>query len=212
MSSSAPASARPLRRDAERNRAKLIATATRLFAERGLEVGVEEISAEAGVGMGTLYRHFPTKAALVDAAVEQRLREFERIVNESVSLPDSREALRTFLERSLELQAKDLGFKDVVAAQAGRVAETWDRVAPQLERLVERARADGALRDDVTFADLPPLLWAAGAVIERTAAGAPRYWRRFLGLLLDALAPEGATQLPGRPLGRNALVRAASRR
>jgi AcrR family transcriptional regulator len=204
---------KPLRADAERNRQRILETARELFAERGLEAGVEQIAERAGVGMGTVYRHFPTKAALVDAILDERLQEVERIAEDSVAVADPWQAFTTFLERVLLLQADDRSFREIVAARRGdaRLAGAWARARPYVELLVTRAQEQGALRADVTFADIPPLLWATGRVIELTVEAAPEFWRRHLGLLLDGLRAERAAPLARPPLTRTQLARAMQR-
>ena len=187
-----------LRRDARRNRERLVASARELFATSGLDVSVEDITHHAGLGIGTLYRHFPTKEDLVDAVLE-----------------DAWDGLTGFLERALALHAANRGLKDVLAtAEQGR--ERADamrtRIRPLLRRLIERAHEQGDLRPDFTAEDLPLVFWTAHRVIETTASIAPDLWRRYLGLLLDGLRTEAATPLPAPPLTRAQLTRAARRR
>jgi AcrR family transcriptional regulator len=200
---------RHLRRDAARNRARIIAAAGELFSEQGLETGVEEIADRASVGVGTLYRHFPTKAGLVDAIFEERLDGLEQTAAACAAIADPAAGLRAFLERILSLLASDRGLRDLVATRQGdrRLANTWKRSAPHLARLIERAQDSGSLRGDVSVTDVPPLLWGASRVIERTAEVAPGYWRRYLEILLAGLDPCSA-QLSRPPLKETELARA----
>src|ERR671933_90846 len=104
----------PLRRDAERNRQRILDAARELFAERGLAVTLNDVADHAGVGVGTVYRRFPDKAELVEALFEQRLEGIVGLLEEALENPDPWLGLEGFLERVLELQANDRGLKDIL--------------------------------------------------------------------------------------------------
>lgn len=194
---------RPLRRDARANRERLLAAAREAFAEAGLGVGVDGIAARAAVGVGTLYRHFPSKEALVDAVFEQRLEELALLVEEALAVADPWAGFAELVERLVELQHADRGFKDVMTSHLsdeGQAAAFRARFAPNLERLIARAQAAGELRPDVVYEDVSVLLWAAGEVVVATRESAPGFWQRYVGLMLDALRVEGATPLRQPPL------------
>jgi AcrR family transcriptional regulator len=200
-----------LRQDAERNRQRILAAARELFAERGLEVSVERIAARAGVGIGTLYRRFPTKEALIDAIFEARLAEYVQVAERALEHEDGWGGLRDFLEAALELQARDRGLKEILVSERhGRqgVEAGRDRLGPLIAALVGRAQREGKLRADLTPADMAMIMWSAGGVMDLTAAVAPNLWRRHLGLVLDALATPVPTRLVEPPLTR-AQLRAA---
>jgi AcrR family transcriptional regulator len=202
------------RSDARRNRERLVASARELFAESGVDVSVEEITQHAGVGMGTLYRHFPTKEALVDAVLEDTFAELVDAAGAAAAADDAWAGFAGFLERVFSLHATNRGLKDVLAArgQGSERAEAMRaRIRPLLRMVIERAQAQGALRPDFTPEDLPVVFWTGERVIHATATVAPDYWRRYLTLLLDGLRAESATPLPGRPLTQ-AQLRQASRR
>jgi AcrR family transcriptional regulator len=204
-----------LRSDARRNRERLVASARELFAQSGVEVSVEEITHHAGLGMGTLYRHFPTKDDLIDAVLEDSFAELIAFAQEGVAAPDPWAAFTDFLERSLALHASNRGLKDVLASgERGRErAESMrSRIRPLLRTMIERAQSQGTLRADFTAEDLPLLFWTSNRVIEMTAAIAPAYWRRHLALLLDGMRAPAATPLPVPPLTRAQLAQAAKRR
>ena len=206
---------RPLRRDAQANRDRIVAAAREVFAAGGIEATVEEIARRAGVGMGTLYRRFPTKEDLVDAVLEEAFGEFIGVAEEALAEPDAWDGFAGFLQRALTLHGADRGLKDLVASREHGLARTEAmraRLRPLIRRLVERAQAQGTLRADFTPQDVPVVFWTAGRVIEATAQVAPDFWRRFLGLLLDGLRAEAATPLPHPPLTRAQLDRAAGRR
>ncbi len=207
-----PSASPPLRRDARRNRERIVASARTLFAQEGVDVTVEAITRHAGVGMGTLYRHFATKEDLVDAVLEGAFEEFVAAATEAVAADDAWAGLAGFLERALALHAANRGLEDVVVARGhGRKhAEAMRaRLQPLLRRAIDRAHEQGTLRADFTAEDLPLVFWTAGRVIETTAAVAPDHWRRYLGLLLDGLRAEAATPLQAPPLTRRQLERVA---
>jgi AcrR family transcriptional regulator len=202
------------RSDARRNRARIVAAARDLFAREGVEVSVEEITQRAGVGMGTLYRHFPTKEELIDAVLEDAFAEILRLAQEASDAEDAWVALSGFLQRSLELHAQNRGVKEILATRehgARRADAMRARMRPLLARLVERAHEQGTLRPDFTAEDLPLVFWTAGRVIETTSAVAPDYWRRYLGFLLDGLRASAATPVATPPLTRAQLLRAVRR-
>jgi AcrR family transcriptional regulator len=211
----AAAEPKPLRSDARRNRERLVASARELFAREGIDVPVEEITHHAGVGMGTLYRHFPAKEDLVDAVLEDAFEGIVAAAKEAEAAEDAWEGLVGFLDRALAQHAANRGLKDMLADRPGgrkRLEAMRSRVDPILRRLVAQAQEEGTLRPDFAFEDLPVVFWTAFRVIERTASVAPDFWRRYLGLLLDGLRPGAASPLPVPPLTRTQLARTAERR
>ena len=203
------------RRDALRNRELLITSARQLFAERGVEVSVEEITQHAGVGMGTLYRHFSTKGELIDAVLEDAFAELAALAEQAAEADDAWEGLTGFLEAVLARHVANRGLKDVLATrsrEAQRAEAMRARMRPLLRRLIERAHEQGTLRRDFTPEDLPLVFWTAGRIIEETAAIAPDYWRRYLALLCDGLRADAATPLPHPPLTRAQVMRATRQR
>lgn len=203
-----------IRSDAKRNRERLVASARELFAAEGVDVSVEEITHHAGVGMGTLYRHFPTKDELIDAVLEDAFAEIIQIAREAAAAEDAWAGLTHFFERILALHAANRGVKDIVAARAhgARRAEAMRaRIRPLLGRVIERAHEQGTLRRDFTIDDLPLVIWTAGRVIELTETAAPGNWRRYLGFLFDGLRPAAATPLAAPPLTRAQFTRVLKR-
>jgi AcrR family transcriptional regulator len=187
-----------------------VASARLLFARDGIDVPVEEITHHAGVGMGTLYRHFPTKDDLVDAVLEDAFDEIVAAAREAEAAEDAWAGLVGFLDRALAQHASNRGLKDMLADRPGgrkRLEAMRSRVDPILRKLVARAQQQGKLRQDFAFEDLPVVFWTTFRVIERTASVAPDYWRRYLGLLLDGLRAEAANPLPVPPLTRAQLGR-----
>jgi AcrR family transcriptional regulator len=204
-----------LRSDARRNRERLVASARELFAAGGVDVSVEKITSRAGLGMGTLYRHFPTKEELVDAVLEEAFSEVVELAEQAAREEDAWAGLAGFLEQVLARHAANRGLKDVLASRehgAERAAAMRMRIRPLLGRVIERAQAQGTLRSDVTPEDLPVVFWTGGRVIEMTSAVAPDFWRRYLALVLDGLRAEAATPLPAPPLTPAQVARAARQR
>jgi AcrR family transcriptional regulator len=190
---------RPLRRDAERNRQRILAAAARAFAMHGLDAGVEEIARDAKVGMGTLYRRFPTKDALIAALVEDLLDTMLGLAKQAAEQPGGR-GLEHFLEASSAYQA----------AHSGCLPRLWvadgeHRTLTQVRRLVARLLADAQqhqrVRSDLTPTDLTVLMWALRGVIETTHGIAPEAWRRHLDIVVAGLRPTA------EPLAHRALSR-----
>lgn len=181
---------RPLRRDAERNRQRIIDAARIVFADRGLRGSHDDIAREAGVGVGTVYRRFPDKDQLIDALFEEAMQEIVALAEQGLAIADPWEGLVHFMVRGQELQCADRGLRDLLLGnEAGvqRVAAARDRIAPLVERLLHRAQAAGLVRDDVAVTDLPIMQLAIGAIADATRDVAPGTWRRTLTVMLDGL-------------------------
>jgi AcrR family transcriptional regulator len=195
------AGARPLRRDAERNRQRILEAATEVFNERGLDVSLDEIARHAGVGVGTVYRRFRTKEELVEALFMSRLDEVAAIADQAFAAPDPWSGLVSFMERMAEIMAGDLGLRQILMfATYGRdlVAVARERNAPLVERLVERAQAAGQLRSDLRQTDIVFIVFVLAEAAQLAQAASPDIWRRYLTLILDGMRPgrEGTTPLP----------------
>ena len=191
-----------LRRDAQANRDRILEAARACFAADGVDVPVEEIAQRAGVGMGTLYRRFPTKHDLVQAVIEESLGAFVAAAEEALAERDPWTGFTRFVERVLELQTENRALREVLAGTDDGTArdQVRRRVRPLVRELVRRAQADGSMRADFAPEDMPLVFMTAGRVLEAARPVAPDLWRRYLGLLLDGLRAEGATPLPRGPL------------
>jgi AcrR family transcriptional regulator len=189
------------RRDAERNRQKLLAAGREVFAE---DPGApfEEVARRAGVGIGTLYRHFPTRDALVEVIYAEHIDGVLAAAEEAADAEDAWGALVAFLERVLELQARNLPLRGVFLRHGtdAALAERRRLIQPALARLVARGREQGVVRDDFTLGDLSLALWSFAPIFEATSAVAPGVWRRHLQILLDGMRPAAATPQRVRPL------------
>ena len=115
-----------LRRDAQRNRERIIEAARRAFAEHGLDVGVDEIARSAGVGMGTLYRRFPTKESLVHAIFEDRLDQLQPVIERALAAEDAWEGLVEMIVATVAQQTEDHGFGQMVVLRFGPEAVPAD--------------------------------------------------------------------------------------
>ena len=181
-----------LRADARRNREKIFAAARDLFAQEGDAVSIEEIAAHAEVGIGTVYRHFPTKEALLTEMVRTRFSRFTEIALEAETIEDPAEALETLIRRSAEQVEGDAGFQ---LAMMGSDELEWEGIeeekagfAEPTTRIIERAVAAGSIRSDFTFADFPMLMCGITSTMYFAPAGAE--WRRHVDLILAGLRPE----------------------
>jgi AcrR family transcriptional regulator len=197
--------ARPLRKDAAENRARLLHAASQVFAQLGLEASVEEVARVAGVGMGTLYRRFPTKEALIAELVLELRQEVLQDARRALQTPDGR-GLEVFLHSAADRQVRNCG----CLPRLWNTAETeqTDEVARQIRALIAELTRDaqehGRLRTDVTPADIVVVLWSLRGVIESTLAVAPDAWRRHLAIVLAGLRPT-PEELPDRPLSERQL-------
>jgi AcrR family transcriptional regulator len=179
---------RPLRRDAARNRERLFEAASRVFAEQGLDAGVDEIARVAGVGVGTLYRRFPTKDALIEALVQDLLGSVVAAGREALARGDGT-GLETFLAFASEHQARRRGCLPRLWA-GNEVTEGLRREYREVAaELLADAQRHGRAREDLTPQDVTVLLWSIRGVIETTRDVAPDAWRRQLELLVLGLRP-----------------------
>ncbi|MEU6711687.1 TetR/AcrR family transcriptional regulator [Nonomuraea sp. NPDC046802] len=205
---------RPLRRDAQLNRDRIIRAATQVFARRGIAGTFHDVSDQAGVGLGTVYRRFATKEQLVEAVYEQRLAEFAAMAEAAMEAPTGWEGLTDVLRAAAYMYASDRGLRDVALRRGARppLFETFgSRLEPLLHRLVERARSEGTLRADITTEDLPILLMMISEVAHHGHPVRPGIHSRYLQLILDGLRNPSAGGNLGEPLSRQELDGIAQR-
>jgi AcrR family transcriptional regulator len=200
MAATAKHPARPTRRprkDQLRNRARLLAVARDAFREQGLDASIDEIARRAGVGVTTFYRHFPGKAALIEALTEDLFDGFRRVAERAAALDDPWEAFAVVIRDGCALLADDLALYDMITARMS--PELRERVLRVLTGaivgdIVRRAHAAGQLRPDVSVEDVPALLRMAASAAPPWAGKAARRRRRHhADILLDGLrATSGA--------------------
>ncbi len=193
--------ARPLRRDAERNRRRILAAASEVFTTRGLQATLDDVARQARVGVGTVYRRFPDKESLIDALFEARLEAVVAIAERALQEPDSWTGLVKLLEGAAAELTGDRGLRQIfMFATYGRdrVDLARGRMQPVVTKVVERAQRDGKVRADLQPTDVPLIEFMISAVAEYAGNARPGVWRRYLALVLDGLRPsrEGTSPLP----------------
>ena len=189
---------RTLRADARRNRERIMCAGRELFAREGPEAQMDQIAAHAGVGIGTVYRHFPTKEALLTEMVRVRFQEFAAIATLAEETVDPRDALETVMRRSAEAVEGDIGFQ---LAMMGSNQLEWEGIEEQkavlaaiLSRIIRRAVSAGVVRDDFTFEDFGMVMCGITSTMYYKPGSAD--WRRHLEILLHGLLnPAGDLEL-----------------
>ncbi len=196
----------PLRADAARNRERIVDAACDAFAERGFDVPLEEIAARAGVGIATLYRRFPARDDLMVAAASRKFDQYEHALHTAEQAPDGWTGFAGYVQEVCRMQASDGGLADVLTMSFPGAREFEARRVTLYHGfvgLVERAKAEGSLREDYVPEDLPLMLMANAGVLRGTAQAAPNAWRRLVGYLLQAFRTGGdAEPLPAAPTPR----------
>ena len=184
-----PTAEKPLRADARRNRERVLAAARRCFGEQGYDTQMTDVAKKAGVGVGTVYRHFPDKAVLVEALVRERFCQYAAGGREALEAEDVWAGFRGWVESCAEIQAEDRIACDFVAEAVG--PERGDALAAETglddvtRELIEHARAAGAIRDTVVPEDIPTMMCGLGAVSRTDPEG--RVWRRQLEFMLEGM-------------------------
>jgi AcrR family transcriptional regulator len=183
---------RPLRRDAERNRQRILAAAAEVFTERGLDATLDDVARAAGVGIGTVYRRFPDKEALVAALFRDRIDNLVTVAEEACAAPDPWQAVVSYLEYAAAAMAGDTGLRQLMmfgTYDRDQVCYARDRMRPVITKLVERAQASGDLRGDFAATDVKMIAFMLASLAEYAAGITPDVWRRYLAMLIDGLRP-----------------------
>jgi AcrR family transcriptional regulator len=188
----------PLRKDAQRNRERLVEAARAVFAERGLDVALDEVARRAGVSIGTLYNRFPTRADLVRAVFADRVETVAAVAEHALAMDDAWAGFVHFVEQVCRMQAADRGYNDLSARSIPQAAPTPAHVRGYelMTGIVDRAQQSGALRPDFVLSDMAFVTWAITRTIEATADVDAEAWRRHLGFILDGLRAPAAHPLP----------------
>ena len=191
-----------MRSDAQKNRERLLAAAGQVFEEKGLEASVADVAAAAGVGMGTLYRHFPSKEALVEALVSDVLETTIALARAAAARPDGT-GLEHFLQESSAYQAEHLGCLPKLWITDHHLVQTAREL---IAGLLADAQAHGRVRLDLRSTDISLALWSIRGVLETTGPNAPEAWKRHLDSPGRRHAPDrrrvgaaAAQPEPGRP-------------
>jgi AcrR family transcriptional regulator len=179
----------PRRADALRNRERVIAAAAEVFAEKGMEAGVPEVAARAGVGKATVYRSFPSKEHLVAAVACERLEWITTLTTAALGREDAGRAFEDVVIGIAEQQAGDRAVAGSLAADIHLPELDAARATTHaaLQALVDRARASGALRRDATAEELRVLFTGVAQVLRADDVRDPTVWRRYGRLVADAL-------------------------
>jgi AcrR family transcriptional regulator len=182
---------RPLRADARRNRDRIVAAARAAFTAAGDTVPLETIARDADVGIGTLYRNFPTREALVEAVYSAELDDVTRSSPELLERFPPDVALRAWLDRYTQFSTVKRGMIDTLRAgwSAGRITpRTRERINAAIETILTAGARSGSLRADVEADDVTAML--LGVFLSTAASGGtPEQRNRLLDLLVDALRP-----------------------
>jgi AcrR family transcriptional regulator len=186
---------KPLRADARRNREKVLVAARAVFAEQGREAQMDDVARRADVGVGTVYRHFPTKEALLHALADELFAVVAVYARQMLTLDDAWEAFEKVLWFGGEKTAGDRAFSEIMAAQGG---EKTHRCAGEEDlfitvgEMMRRAQEAGQMRPDAMIDDVPMLMCGLGNA-SHMEHPVPDSWRRHLRILLDGLRAPAAT-------------------
>jgi len=188
-----------LRADAARNRERTLEAAAEVFAEQGLGATLNDVAHHAGLGIGTVYRRFPNKEALIEALFENKVGEAVALATEAIGHPNAWDGWVTFLERMLHTQVCNKGLRDVLlhGPQGEDLAANFNRrMTPLVSELIGRCQAEGSLRADFVAYDVPMLIAMIGAVADYTRDTDPQLWRRYFALFVDGLATSRSSVSP----------------
>lgn len=195
-----------MRADAARNQLRILCAARRLFAERGLEVTLDDVAEAAGVGVGTVYRRFANKQELIAEVFEQAVADMVEATEAAYRNSDPWAGLAELFEWSCQHMAANRGFGEVILELPDaleRFVSVRDHIKPAVGRIMRRASEAGVLRPGIGEADF----FAMVTMVESVAAFArpvnPGLWRRYMTIVLDGIR---ADTLPRQPLTTPALT------
>jgi AcrR family transcriptional regulator len=193
-----PVVERTMRADARRNREAVIAAAKELFAEQGLDAQMPDVARAARVGVGTVYRHFPTKDHLIAALVAGRFERLADKAREGLELADPWEGIAGFIRFAAQIQADDRGLCEVIGSRP----ELMDAAAREAglvelsDALVKRAQRSGQLRRDLSWEDIPMIACGLGTATQSSPPASIGRWPRLVEIILDGLRSPGSGKLP----------------
>jgi AcrR family transcriptional regulator len=192
---------RVLRADARRNREAVIAAAKKLFADQGLDAQMPDVAKAAKVGVGTVYRHFPTKDDLIAALAAERFERLAEKAREGIAVDDPWEGLCDFIRFSAELQADDRGLCEVMGSRPVVMNEAAFSVGLDAlcDKLVKRAQRSGDLRKDLEWEDIPMIACGVGRMTQVDMGPGTGRWPRLVEIVIDGLRAPGSSKLP-KPL------------
>jgi AcrR family transcriptional regulator len=192
---------RVLRADARRNREAVIEAAKKLFADQGLDAQMPDVAKAAKVGVGTVYRHFPTKDDLIAALAAERFERLAEKAREGIEGDDPWEGLCDFIRFAAQLQADDRGLCEVMGSRPEVMNESALAVGLDglADRLVKRAQRSGDLRKDLEWEDIPMIACGLGRITPAEMGPATGRWPRLVEIIIDGLRAPGNSKLP-KPL------------
>jgi AcrR family transcriptional regulator len=204
---------RRLRADAARNQQRILEAARRLFAERGLEVTLDDVAEAAGVGVGTVYRRFANKQELIVEVFEHNVAEMAEIFESANRNPDPWAGLTEVFEYACLHMAQNRGFGEVmleIPDAMARFASVRERIKPAIEALIERARSAGVVRKGIVPSDFFALVSMVEAIADFARPVDPQVWRRYMTIVLDGVrgdcVPRSPLTVP--PMDEEAIDRA----
>ncbi|WP_433710769.1 TetR/AcrR family transcriptional regulator [Nocardia sp. CA-084685] len=204
LSAPAPA-AGPARADARRNRALVLAAAQRAFAEQGISVSLAEVARRAGVGAGTVYRHFPTKTDLLEAVMQQRVDRLATLAAEYLDAPDPGAAFFAICTEVVISSPRSQALCDMVQSDDGwpkaLLRSAGDRFHHALGALLTAAQRQGAVRADIEIGDVLDLFTGCVAIQRRQRPGRPMI--KAVAIMLDAMRANPVTKPDSEPKPRN---------
>ena len=192
VTTSSSQSERPLRSDARRNRERILSGARAVFAEYGSDAQMDDVARRAGVGVGTVYRHYPTKEALLVELVREKFRIFTAEARDALERDgEPFEVLAELMRSNAEALARDAGTQQVLAGAGEHIwtqaAAAQTELLELTSQLIDRARRAGTIRADATATDIGMLMCGLSATMAHPAPGFD--WRRHLDLIVDMLRP-----------------------
>jgi AcrR family transcriptional regulator len=188
-----------LRADARRNREAVLAAARERFSAEGLHCQMEDIASAAGVGVGTVYRHFPTKGDLLSALVADRFERQAERAERALAEDDPWQAFCDLIRASAKLQMSDRALSEYIASQPelGQQAAVASGLADLTEQLMVKAQRAGGMRADAVIEDVPTLICGLCAITAGAAGSMPELnWERYVEIMLDGLRAPGHNELP----------------
>jgi AcrR family transcriptional regulator len=198
-----PLTERPMRADARRNRERVLDAALHCFSADGLQAQMDDVANRAKVGVGTVYRHFPTKDALIEALADDYFARQAEAARAALEVEDAWEAFSGYVHRASDILGENRALAQVLRDRPGMMGTAALRAADELgffetlTALIDRAQAAGALRPDFRLEDIPLIMCALGSL--QTSRG-DNSWRRQRAIILDGLRAPGSEPLPDEPV------------
>jgi AcrR family transcriptional regulator len=207
---------RPMRADARRNRERVLDAAVHCFATDGLQAQMDDVASRAKVGVGTVYRHFPTKDALIEALADDYFARQAEAARAALEVEDAWEAFSAYVHRASDILGENRALAQVLRDRPEMMAAAAVRAAEELgffdtlTTLIDRAQGAGALRKDFRLEDIPLIMCSLGSL--QTSRGDYASWRRQRAIILDGLRAPGSESLPDEPVPALAKRKVSGRR